>query len=377
MKSFYPTGCAVKNRRRTLLRATLSLSLLSGPTMSWGYLTQINQIEHNDNLKVFRVGSNYRVEYTVPSWCQERFRSLMENCALDPYTQWPAYIKRAAEALQASLPEDLISLIRSMRSINEPACIQIQGMPIDEIIPPTPRNGARPTDKGFISEATLMGVCGLLEAEPDYDEREKDGTYINQIIPVDSDKNKAEASSLGSEIEFFVHTENVYNQPPLKFFALLGLRGDPKVCTGVIFLDDILQEVCGNPPPGMSFTEFMEEIQKPQFYMQSGPSFGENSRARIVAPILMRNAKGERVYRFNANPDRVIGMNDTAQRIVDHLTSLLTDTEVKSRITTKINIQAGSMLLFNNWEVMHGRDAFKIDKENWRWLQRVYMLVRD
>lgn len=379
MKSLYPMGRAVKNRSRTLL-TTLSLSLLlSIPTIATYPPSCLFDIaEHSGGaMKVIPVGNNYRVEYTLSNKHQDIFRELMAHEYSDPYTQWPTYIHTAAEALRQSLPKDLIELIRRMRELNEPACILIHGMPIDEIIPPTPENGARPKDKGYISEGSLMGICGLLGAEPDYDEREKDGTYINQIIPVDSEKNRGEASSLGSDVEFYVHTENVYNAPPLKFFALLGLRGDPRVCTGIMFLDDILAEFEQNPPAGMSYSEFMEEIQKSQFLMQSGPSFGDNSRAQIQAPILTRNEKGERIYRFNANKDRVLGVNERAQQIVDHMAHMLKDPSFKAKITTRVNIQAGDMLLFNNWEVMHGRDAFKIDKLNWRWLQRVYMLVRD
>ena len=44
---------------------------------------------------------------------------------------------------------------------------------------------------------------------------------------------------------------------------------------------------------------------------------------------------------------------------------------------TSINLQQGDLLLFNNWEVMHARDAFKLDKNNWRWLQRIYMMLNE
>jgi hypothetical protein len=270
MNSRYPMGLVKK----------LSIALLCAAS-TYGNIstTSLRKIAHQSHgrMVVTRVGKAARVEYTLPPEVSEKFNDIMKDSTQDPYHNWQEYVGKAEAALRKVLPEDLTEVMLRMRRSRAPTVLIVHGMPIDNVIPETPRHGNRPHNKGYVSETTLLGICGLLRTKVDFDEREKDGMYINQIIPRDDAQSKEESSSFGSEIPFYPHTENVYSEPPLKFFELLCLRGDPKVATGVIFLDKILEYVKDNPPAGMSFEQFMEEIQKSQFVMRSGPSFGKNS----------------------------------------------------------------------------------------------------
>lgn len=51
---------------------------------------------------------------------------------------------------------------------------------------------------------------------------------------------------------------------------------------------------------------------------------------------------------------------------------MLLSEDFEAHCFLNINLKKGDLLLFNNWEVMHGRGAFEIDQENWHWLQRCY-----
>lgn len=344
----------------------LSLSVLLLPVALYGSHIQIRQMHEQTIL-----------EYTLDPEVSKNLNDLVETCNVDPYKDWDHYKVFAKQALKQVLPQDLLDILHTMRNSAFPTALIVHNMPTDTIIPKTPENGNRPPvkgledGKGYTSETTLLGICSLLDAYPDFDENEKDGTYINQIIPRDDAASKAVASSYGSEIPFFAHTENVYSPNPLKFFSLLCLRGDPKVQTSMIFLDDILAYIKADGKEWM-----IEEMHKAQFIMKSGPSFLGKQRREIVLPIL-DTINGERIYRFNANTDRVEGMNDTAREIVSYLTDVLKSEEFQSKNKVGINLTRGDLLLFNNWEVMHARDSFKIDKNNWRWLQRCYFMLNE
>jgi hypothetical protein len=338
---------------------------------------------------VYKIGTATQVEYTLCSTVSDQFNVIMRSFQEDPYINWQGYLKKAEAALRAVLPDDLVEIIVRMRRSNNPTVLLVHGMPIDNYIPETPSHGNRPLAqrcnedgivynseaKGFVSETTLLGVCSLLKAKPDFDEYEKDGTYINQIIPKNDEESKNESSSAGSEIPFYPHTENIYSQPPLKFFELLCLRGDPNVATGIIFVERLLEYVRSNLPLGSSYEEFMAEIQKSQFIMRSGPSFGNKPGHSVIEPILSKDRHGERIFRFNSNPDRVIATNTMSQKIIDYLKDILINSDFQKNYGLKVCLMRGDYLLFNNWEVMHSREAFKIDKNNWRWLQRVYLMI--
>lgn len=331
----------------------------------------------NSHIQVKKMHNQTILEYTLDAEVSERLNVLVGSCNIDPYKNWDYYKVFAKAALQRVLPADLLDIIHTMRNSAYPTALIVHNTPTDTVIPKTPEDGNRPPVKGeqdgksYVSETVLLGICSLLDAYPDFDENEKDGTYINQIIPRDDAASKAVASSYGSEIPFFAHTENVYTPQPLKFFSLLCLRGTPNVFTSMIFLEDILAAIKADGKEWM-----LEEMAKPQFLMKSGPSFLGKERRIVPLPIL-DVINGERCYRFNANHDRVEGINDTAKEIVAYLTNLLKSDEFQSAHKVGINLQRGDLLLFNNWEVMHARDSFKIDKSNWRWLQRCYFMLNE
>jgi alpha-ketoglutarate-dependent taurine dioxygenase len=338
--------------------------------------------ESSGNILLKKIGESSIVEYNLPKECTAKMNSLVASESIDPYKNWEHYRTYAKEVVTQVMPSEFLAIIHNMRHHNQPTALIVHDMPVDENIPATPLTGNRPPykgeldGKGYVSETSLLGLCSLLGAHPDYDENEKDGTYINQIIPRDDAKSKTVASSFGSEVPFHPHTENVYSEPPLKFFSLLCLRGDPQVATSMIFLDHILEYIKQNPHHSPSVNaSVLNEIKKAQFMMKSGPSFEGRKGHEVVLPILTNNEKGERVYRFNANPNRVAATNETSEFVISYLKTLLTSREFLDKCKTSVHLKKGDLLLFNNWEVMHARDSFKIDKENWRWLQRCYFML--
>lgn len=337
--------------------------------------------QEQKHIKILQKDNHIVVDYTLDPMVSAKVNNLMHYEYTDPYKNWGYYKTRANNILQAELPADLQAILTTMKTRSKPTALVLHNTPVDATIPVTPENGKRPplkgdvNGKGYVSEAMLLGLCSFLGAHPDYDENEKDGTFINQIIPREDFASRSVASSNGSEIPFHPHTENVYSPTPLKFFSLLCLRGDPKVSTGMIFLNSILNYVKKYPYYNQFMNDFiLEEMKQPQFIMKSGPSFEGRQGHNLIVPILDEQ-NGQPVFRFNANPTRVAGINDVATFVVDHLKTILKSDDFLKDNKFNITLQKGDLLLFNNHQTMHARDAFTLDKNNWRWLQRSYFML--
>lgn len=323
------------------------------------------------------------LEYTLDRAATYAFIKKVEECPLDPYDQPLAYKESARQWLLEAMPPGFVEIVKELDTSGENVLL-IHNFPVDAYVPATPRNGARPPKvehdasghlienqmaKGFVSEAALLGLCGLLDCDPDYDEREKDGVFINQIIPVNAEKYRGQESSFGSDLAFSWHTENIYQMRPLRFFSLLCLRSDPKVATGVLFVDDILEAARSRYPK--QFDHLMEQMRLPQFVMATGGSF-ENARVEAVLPILAQDDRGQMVFRLNLSPGRMRGVSSQGDEVIRMLSDTILSEEFAREHTHRIVLQNGDCLLLNNWKSMHSRDAFKIDPLNWRWLQRMY-----
>jgi len=301
----------------------------------------------------------------------------------DSYLDFLNQVGVAGGILEKILPENLKKSISDLDSKNGADLIVVHNFPVDSKIPPTPEDSKRPPSKyscisleecrrakGFVSEAAILGVAHLLRAKPYYAATEKDGTIINQIVSLEGRKYKAQASSYGSSLELLPHTENVYQIPPLKYFSLLCLRGDPKVATSIIFVKDIFDALKKKYP--MEYKNIFKTMSKPLFIMSAGPSH-DKKIAKSILPILELGEDGDFLFRLNLNEGRTVGINKEARKTVKILRNLITSDWFKKNYFYKIHLNKGDYILFNNWKVMHARDAFEIDPKNRRWLQRCYM----
>ncbi len=106
-------------------------------------------------------------------------------------------------------------------------------------------------------------------------------------------------NSTGSKVPFKPHTENVYNQRSVHFFALITLRGDPKVSTSLIFFRDILMHARFHLPLRWTYEEFISEISQPNFRMKTGPSFEHGGGLDLIAPIMSESTQGQLIVRLN------------------------------------------------------------------------------
>lgn len=321
------------------------------------------------------------MEYTLSESVNKTFNESIQFMMEDPYENWSLCKDFSEKVIIKTFPKKVINALQKMGDKNGLQAIILHNVPIDRIIPETPRDGKRSTEKSFISESLLLGLCGLLDCDPfltfanahmlSKDSKLKNSPLvIHQIIPLDDERSKLTHSSSGSAVSFDPHTEAVQCTRPITFFMLYCLRGDPKVATNLIFLDDLLFFIKQHPMSDLSYQEFVAELKKPQFIMRNSADI-TTSFFEVILPILIEEDE-ERIFRFDSNGARVEGINPTAQKIVKYLKKVLNDEDFNAYYVRKFYLKSRDLLIFNNLQILHARDAFTLDPHNWRWLQRLY-----
>lgn len=291
---------------------------------------------------------------------KREFINFVQGESANPYQSYFSVQEASSDALRSIIPKDsqktLAEFGKKGRSL-----ILLKNSPIvgNEGLPPTPDLSQIPGNKDYVSEYCMLGMAGLIGAKPYLIEEVRDGSVINQIIPLDPES----ISGSGSRKVFDFHNEVVHEQYPPDFFLMLCLRGNHQAKTNFVDLTDIVEFL----PP-----KVLEELQKPHFLMRSGDKNVFKEAKEFQAPILTRNKAGEFEIRLNIAPDRCEGLTDDAKVALDYVSHC-----VRNKISVlNIGLEKGDALFINDRKMMHSRSSFdetKIDKEDEgkRWVQRM------
>jgi len=276
--------------------------------------------------------------------------------------------KMAEYTLNKALPYTVLQAIRSLRDLDGPSAIVLEGLPLDHL-PSTPMTDARSLEKTQMSESIIRGIGSLLATVPYKDEGEKDNTFINQIIPVLG--HEQDESSASSTAPILKHTENVFQDPPLEAIILTCLRGDESAYTNLTLLNDILETI----PDHDNWV--LAAMKSCEYVMKSGASFNGHPPLTARLPILSQNNKGETIFRINLNRDRMEPTCSMGAACLDYLKQHLSHhPELQKRIV-RIALKPGQAVIINNRKATHERTAFDPFKKDHavgerRWLQRCY-----
>ena len=121
--------------------------------------------------------------------------------------------------------------------------VLIKGLPIDEMLPVTPSTGGSlPVSykNTFVSEAMLMALGGLTNAEPFNFRQEGRGTapLIDNIVPIPSLKTQRGAGGFANNFPF--HCESAWHRKRPDYLILLGIREAPDART-LVFSTQMLE----------------------------------------------------------------------------------------------------------------------------------------
>ena len=175
-------------------------------------------------------------------------------------------------------------------------------------------------------------------------EAEGDGHLFQDIIPV---KNmEKQQTSIGSNVELEIHTEQAFSKYRPDFLSLACLRSDPNAWTYILPVDVLLAHLS---------EEEIAVLQTPLWKIGVDLSFRLRGEAFIEGdirgpiPILSLD---QVEFFLCFDQDLMTGITEEAQEMISKIVRIY----YKHR--TAICLQPGDILILDNRKVVHGRSAF-------------------
>jgi L-asparagine oxygenase len=223
-------------------------------------------------------------------------------------------------------------------------------------LPRTPRDGVRPAGK------TLSSECALLQTQQAFGlwpvgYEEECSSLIHQIAPV---AGQSQVASSAGKVPLGLHTDLAILRAPFRphFLSLVCLRNEARTPTLLVELEDALTLL------HQRGSGLVEILHQPRFVLESPPRLRLWEGKRLISeprPLLEPSHSGREAVA--ANLDSVRALDREAEDALLAFKAVLHDA------TRPILLRPGSMLIFNNLRVLHGRAAIRPGQ---RWLQRVY-----
>jgi len=180
-------------------------------------------------------------------------------------------------------------------------------------------------------------------------EAEGEGYIFQDIIPV---KNmESQQTSIGSQIELEIHTEQAFSQYRPDFLSLACLRSDPEAWTYILPIRVLLAHLS---------VEEIAVLQQPLWKIGVDLSFRLGGEAflegdiRGPIPILSispSEKNPENVF-LCFDQDLMVGINEEAQEMISKIVQIYYDHRIA------ICLKPGDILILDNRKVVHGRSAF-------------------
>ncbi|MFM7641411.1 MAG: TauD/TfdA family dioxygenase [Cyanobium sp.] len=224
-------------------------------------------------------------------------------------------------------------------------------------LPRTPRDGVRPAGQTLSSEIALLQMQQAFGLSPLGYEEECGGALIHQIAPV---AGQSQVASSAGKVRLGLHTDLAILRSPFRphFLSLVCLRNEARTPTLLVELEDALTLL------HQRGSGLVEILRQPRFVLESPLRLRLWEGKRLISeprPLLEPSHSGREAVA--ANLDSVRALDREAEAALLAFKAVLHDA------TRPILLRPGSMLIFNNLRVLHGRAAIRPGQ---RWLQRVY-----
>ncbi|WP_137988582.1 guanitoxin biosynthesis L-enduracididine beta-hydroxylase GntD [Streptomyces vilmorinianum] len=278
--------------------------------------------------------------------------------------------------LASRLPAGLRKFLAEFRRDDPAAAFKIRGFTVDDTaVGPTPRNWAEAAaslrtrrEELFLS---LIGKClGEVFSWPTL----QSGRMIQNVLPIAGEEN--EQSGHGSDVLLEWHTEDGFHPYRCDYLALFGIRNHDRVPTTVASIRDVtlsaetrkilgeprfyilpddehLRQLAAQQPdhPGLLRMRAMRETPEPVAVLFGAP----DSPYLRIDPFFMRCVEGD----------------SAAEQALKELVREL------EAATHDVVVEAGTLLVVDNYLAVHGRKAFTARYDGTdRWLQKA-IITRD
>jgi L-asparagine oxygenase len=280
---------------------------------------------------------------------------MREACALrypEPgdLSAWTQFRQAAARMALDHLPATITGELWRFYPHGGSDSVRIENLPVDPALPPTPRDGMRPTGKSAVSEAVVLGLIAPWAEILSY-LNEKRGAPIHEITPV---PGREYQQSNAGRTAFGYHSDNAFL--PARFrqegLLLFGLRNQD---TATLVLS--AEQIAEAAPAAL-----IEALARPAYRHACPHSYQLPETVQSAArPILWRDQYGK--MRVTAASSTIEPADAEASRALEDFRALTASLEPLRAV-----VGPGTALLFKDSRVLHGRDAVGGD----RWIQRAY-----
>jgi L-asparagine oxygenase len=276
----------------------------------------------------------------------QKLLSLSEHLHVSPSENADSFCKMAKQ-LSAFIPSRIRTKVKEFITRGSiSGFLLIRRIPIDfKTLSKTPPDNQSKIGEGTVLakiQAMLLHISGEMIAY----EGEGYGRIFQDIVPMRNMANNQ--TSLGSNIELEIHTEQAFSDLRPDILSLACLRGDKEAFTHILPVSRILENVSLEEkallyePLWKTSVDLSFQLQTQEF---------EKGLIRGPFPILEKGESPSDVHLL-FDQDLMIGETEEAEKLV----SKIVDIYYHHRILH--NLKSGEILLIDNRRAIHGRSAF-------------------
>lgn len=274
----------------------------------------------------------------------EILTNLASKITADPTDEPELFCKQSKECSE-NVPRRIKTILQDFELYgNEKGFLLIKNLVLPEdLIQKTPEgNNNRIGEKTLI--ARIQSILINVIAEMISYEAEGYGRLFQDIIPMKS--METEQTSVGSNTELEIHTEQAFSKLRPDILSLACLRGDPEALTYIL----PIQKLCDN----LTDNEILQ-LYKPLWKIGVDLSFKLNNKefidGDIRGPISILNGSYiDPILVFDQ--DLMIGITDEATEIKEKIIKIYYEHR------NKHNLVPGEIILIDNLRSVHGRSRF-------------------
>jgi hypothetical protein len=269
---------------------------------------------------------------------------ITEQFSYNPYINPDLFCKEAKE-LSKSIPENIKQILNTFSKYgNKKGFLLIKNIPINnfEIIKTPESNNLHIGETTYLAkiQAIIMNYIGDMIGY----EAECNGNLFQDIVPVKNMENNQ--TSVGSNTELEIHTEQAFSNLRPDILSLACLRGDEKALTYILPVNTIIENLTSDE---------INLLYKPLWKTGVDLSFKLNGHefieGDIRGPISILNE-------FIDDPklifdqDLMEGTTEESKNLIKKIVNIY----YKHRICH--NLKPGEIILIDNNRAVHGRSSF-------------------
>ena len=196
--------------------------------------------------------------------------------------------------------------------------------------------------------AKIQGILLHVLGEMIAFEAEGDGHLFQDVVPVK--KMESLQTSIGSNIELEIHTEQAFSELRPDFLSLACIRGDPTAFTYILPVSRIIDNIVENDKDSEN-SILWQPLWKTGVDLSFKLLGQEFLEGDIRGPLAILNGTPEKPQLI-FDQDLMTGITDEAQSKIEEIINIYYECRIAHCL------QPGEILIIDNRKVVHGRSAF-------------------